>query len=225
MGTGTINSGRLNVFSSDGCPERPRILGPDGSRIEFESRTSPLRRRRIPLEAKQEQVLQELLLTSRERFVRVAYGILQNQEDAEDAVQDGFLCACRYFGSFEGRSAVTTWLTRIVMNAALMIRRKRKKTLLRSFHDLDREETAFVETMPDFRPNPESACAQAESLGFLNALLNKMDPPLRKAVSMTYYDELSASEASSALTIPMSAYKARLLRGKRFLQSRARRRA
>jgi RNA polymerase sigma-70 factor, ECF subfamily len=76
-------------------------------------------------EAQQDQTLQELFMTSRERFVRIAYRILQNKEDAEDAVQHAFLSACRCFRGFEGRSALTTWFTRIVINAALMVRRKR----------------------------------------------------------------------------------------------------
>jgi hypothetical protein len=80
-------------------------------------------------DALQRNTLQELFLTSRKRFVRIAYRILRNEEDAEDAVLDAFLSACRHLREFEGRSALTTWFTRIVMNAALMVRRKRKNAL------------------------------------------------------------------------------------------------
>jgi len=59
---------------------------------------------------------------------RVALRRLRNVEDAEDAVQDAFVSACRHFGKFEGRCALTTWLILIVMNAALMARRKRRNT-------------------------------------------------------------------------------------------------
>lgn len=173
--------------------------------------------------AKQEQLLQELFSISRKRLVRVAYRILQNQEDAEDAVQDAFLSASRHFANFEGRSAVATWFTRIVINAALMLRRKRKSTLVRSLHDLNGDDAFFVATIPDLQPNPELAYSRAESFAFLDALISEMNPLLRQAVKIAYYDELSSPKASSALAIPLSRYKARLFRGTRLLQNRARR--
>jgi DNA-directed RNA polymerase specialized sigma24 family protein len=83
--------------------------------------------------------------------------------------------------------------------------------------------TVFVETLQDVQPNPESACLQAESFELLDALLKKMNPLLGEAITMAYYDELSSSEASSALAIPVSTYKARLFRGRHLLQKRARR--
>ena len=54
-------------------------------------------------DALQQNILQELFLTSRKRFVRIAYRILENNEDAEDAVQDAFVSSCRHFAKFEGR--------------------------------------------------------------------------------------------------------------------------
>jgi RNA polymerase sigma-70 factor (ECF subfamily) len=116
-------------------------------------------------------------------------------------VQDAFLSASRHFANFEGRAAATTWLTRIVINAALMMRRKRKNTFIRALHDLDRNEADYLEIIPDFHPNPEMASSRAESVALLDGLINEMNPLLRQAVKSAYYDELSSSEASSALEI------------------------
>jgi len=69
------------------------------------------------------EAIQEMFVAGRPRFVGLACSILRNKEDAEDAVQDAFVSACRHLRTFEGRSAFTTWFTRIVLNAALMIRR------------------------------------------------------------------------------------------------------
>jgi DNA-directed RNA polymerase specialized sigma24 family protein len=104
-----------------------------------------------------------------------------------------------------------------------MIRRKRKNEVLRSFRDLGTDDAVLVDTIPDIRPSPELACSQNESSAFLDALLNKIKPRFREAVRMAYYDELSAPEASSALGIPVTTYKARLLRGRLLLQAEARR--
>jgi RNA polymerase sigma-70 factor (ECF subfamily) len=167
--------------------------------------------RRSRTKAKQEQVLHELFSNSRERFMGVAYSILQNQHDAEDAVQNAFPSATRYFGNFEGRSAVGTWLTRIVINAALMLRRKRKNSFVRSLHDLNRDEAVFVETISDLQPNPELAYSRAESFAFLDAQIDEMNPLLGQSVRAAYYEEMSMAEGSSALGIPIARFKARLL--------------
>ena len=167
----------------------------------------------------QQNILQELFLKSRKRFVRIAYRILENNEDAEDAVQDAFVSACRHFGKFEGRSALTTWLTRIVMNAALMFRRKRKNTRC-FFHEMDAAMSPFAETIPDAHLNPELAYSRAESHEILKAHLQRLNPLIREAVVVTYYDELSVTEASSSVGVPLGTYKARLFRGRRLLQER-----
>jgi RNA polymerase sigma-70 factor, ECF subfamily len=169
----------------------------------------------------QPNILQELFLTSRERFIRIAYRILRNREDAEDAVQDAFLSACRHLREFEGRSALTTWFTRIVMNAALMVRRKRKNAAAPAPHETDAAMASFVETVPDTQPNPELAYSRTESYEILEVHLKELNPLLRDAVMKTYYDELSLSEASSAVGVPPATYKARLFRGRRLLQQRA----
>jgi RNA polymerase sigma-70 factor (ECF subfamily) len=172
-------------------------------------------------DALQQNILQELFLTSRKRFIQIAYRILGNRDDAEDAVQDAFLSACRHLREFEGRSALTTWFTRIVMNAALMVRRKRKNAAAWASHETDAAMSVFAETVADIQPNPELAYSKAESFKILETCLQELNPRLREAVSMTYYDELSGTEASVALGISLTTYKARLFRGRRLLQQRA----
>jgi RNA polymerase sigma-70 factor (ECF subfamily) len=244
--TGGIVSPRLTVASATGRHETARILNPDDPATEPASRfhspsdfsrmtetavvsyqfsTHRFKGRRTQPKAKHEKLLQELFSISRNRFLGVAYRILQNQEDAEDAVQDAFLSASRHLGDFEGRSTVKSWFTRIVVNAALMMRRKRKNTFVWPLSDCGGDDVDFVETIRDFRPNPELACSRAESLAIVDALINEMNPLLRQAVRSTYYDELSSSEASSALAIPLSTYKARLFRGTHLLRARARRKS
>ncbi len=208
----------MTTTSQSGRHKTSQLVNPKSSSYRFLRRQS--RPKAIP-----EQVLQEMFSISRDRFLGVAYCILKNQDDAEDAVQDAFLSASRHFANFEGRSAVTTWLTRIVKNASLMIRRKRKHSFVGSLSDVNGDDANYLETIPDFHPNPELACSRAESFAALDALINEMNPLLRQAVKSAYYDELSSPEASSALAIPLSTYKARLFRGTRVLQDRARRKS
>ena len=181
----------------------------------------PRRLARARAEARHEQTLQELFAADRDRFVRVAYGILKNKEDAEDAVQDAFVSACRYLWGFEGRSALKTWLTRIVMNAALMMRRKRKNITVAFISEFSGDDLLGSDRIPDVQPNPEQAYSRAESHELLKALLDHMNPLLREALTMTYYHELTTAEASSVLGIPLGTYKARVFRARRLLEERA----
>ena len=197
---------------------------PNGAtRRRTSKRSSSLKGRVAPTQADElrQNILQELFQTSHERFIRIAYRILRNREDSEDAVQDAFLSACRHLREFEGRSAFTTWFTRIVMNAALMMRRKRKTADRWASHETDPAMSSLTEIVPDTQPNPELAYSRAESFDILEAHLKRLNPRLRDAVVKTYYDELSVTEASSALGVPPGTIKARLFRGRRLLQQRA----
>src|SRR5208282_6002152 len=107
------------------------------------------RSERISRESHDWETIQELFQKARPRFVGLAYSILRNKEDAEDAVQDAMISAFRHLRGFEGRSALTTWFTRIVVNAALMIRRKRKPGRVESLPEAGTtEEISWVERIP-----------------------------------------------------------------------------
>jgi len=148
------------------------------------------------------EAVQEMFSASRPRFVALAYSVLRNKEDAEDAVQDAILSAYQHFRSFEGRSAVTTWFTRIVVNAALMIRRKRKPARIEAFPDSgDNDETSWIERIPAPQPDPEMVCAETETFRSIDELLREMSPVLRQAFTMAYYDELSIEEAGALLGV------------------------
>jgi RNA polymerase sigma-70 factor, ECF subfamily len=208
-----------SIGSTLGRYENSPIVIPDGRRAPSSHRP---RRARTRAPAAKDDVLQEVLLVSRKQLFRVAFRILKNEEDAEDAVQDAMISAFRHFGAFEHRAQITTWLTRIVVNAALMIHRKRKNAVLWSLQENVADDTAFADTIPDHQPSPESAYQRVESLASIDSVLREMNPLLRNAIKATYYDELSSAEASAALAVPISTFKARLFRGTHLLQKKLR---
>src|SRR5260221_13975293 len=73
-----------------------------------------------------EKAVETLFLPYQRPLFQTALRVLGNTEDAEDALQDGLLSADRNLRRFEGRSQFSAWLTRIVINAALMRRRSAK---------------------------------------------------------------------------------------------------
>ena len=168
--------------------------------------------------------LQDIFLASRPKFVGMAYSILRNREDAEDAVQDAVLSAYVHLRNFEGRSAFTTWFTRIVLNAALMTLRKRTNSRLDSLPESSSSgEISWTERIPTPQPDPEMVCAEGELFQLIDVLLGKMSPALRQSFTMTYYDEMSSREACTLLGLSIGTFKSRVHRARRQLMTLAQR--
>jgi RNA polymerase sigma-70 factor, ECF subfamily len=162
------------------------------------------------------EAFEEMFVAARPKFVAMAHGILRNREDAEDAVQNAFLSGYIHLRSFEGRSALRTWFTRIVLNAALMIQRKRKLSPIQPLpENSNSSEVNWTDNVPASEPDPEMVHAERETLERINGILGKMNPALRQAFTMTYYDELSGREACAVLGVSTGTFKARLFRAKR----------
>jgi len=184
----------------------PSRTASDGARKPAETREEVLRK----------EALEEIFEASRKKFLAMAYSILRNREDAEDAVQEAFLSAYRHVRGFEGRSALKTWLTRIVLNAALMMKRKRKASAVRPRSENGAShDDGWTENIPDSQPDPEMIHAERETLQFIDEKLGKLKPLLRQAFTLAYFDELSGSEACARLGVSAGIYKARLFRAKR----------
>lgn len=213
------------------CAERPSIgsahVGTKGSRglrkkVRPASHSSADRPFSTLIPARQEdhvwEAIQKMILASRPRFLRIAYAIVGNSEDAEDAVQDASLSAYVHSRTFEGRSALKTWFTRIVMNAALIIRRKRKNGLI---HDVPEscigDDTPWTERIPTSQPDPEMRFAKDEAFHLIDFVVEEMRPALRQAFQMFYYDEMSVEEAIALLGVKSGTFKSRVSRAKKHL--------
>jgi RNA polymerase sigma-70 factor, ECF subfamily len=158
---------------------------------------------------------EQMFQTCRKKFLWTANTILRNKEDAEDAVQNALISALRNLRNFEGRSALTTWFTRVVINAALMIRRKRQRSRFVQCPEFEStDQLQWMETVPASEPDPEMMYAKEESLRHINTILGTMKPILREAVELVYYREMSLREASEATGISAQALKARVYRAR-----------
>jgi len=153
----------------------------------------------------------------------MAYVVLRNREDAEDALQDALISAYKHLRSFEGRTALKTWFTRVVLNAALMIRRRRKSTHIEFVTESSSgDEFSKIARIADKRPSPEKQYAATETFEFAKALIDGLGPGLRQAFTMTYVDENRAKEAGAKLGVNMTTFKSRLFRARKELVDEAR---
>lgn len=124
------------------------------------------------------------LVTQRnnQRLFRTAWSILKNRAEAEDAVQSAYLHALAAIGDFEGRSSLSTWLTRIVINEALGRARTTRRRAARldadSIVDLDLYREKFMQgSMTADRP--DSALAREQVRRLLEAAVARLPQDFR----------------------------------------------
>ena len=162
----------------------------------------------------------ELLVQRHERkILSLAQRMTRNREDAEDVVQQSFQKAFVHLKNFEGDSLFSTWLTRIAINEALMLLRRRRGSREVPIAESNTEdETALPLDIPDAGPNPEDSCLQREQERILSAAVNELTPGMRKAIELRELGELSTGETAQIMGLSVGAVKARVFHGRRKLQ-------
>jgi RNA polymerase sigma-70 factor (ECF subfamily) len=171
------------------------------------------------------EALDALFARYKRQLYQTALRVLGNPEDAEDAVQDGLLSAYRNLKRFEGRSQFSTWLTRIVINAALMRRRSQKARPAVSLDEPPREdELPAAERFSDDGPTPEQAYEQREIREMIWQNLDALSPLLRTAFLLREVEGYSTGEAAKKLGVTENTLKARLWRARQQLAERLGRR-
>ena len=152
------------------------------------------------------------------RLLRTVRQITRNHEDAEDALQDAFMRAFVHLKSFNGRAQFATWLTRIALNSALMILRKRRHYPAVSI-DSGREDEAASWEIADRADDPERRLLKSETTEWVRKAIAELDPTPRVAMEFWNCEELSAREGARKLNISKAAFKSRLSRAKAELRS------
>lgn len=163
------------------------------------------------------------LVTQRnnQRLFRTAWSILKNHAEAEDAVQSAYLHAFAAIGDFEGRSSLSTWLTRIVVNEALGRARTSRRRAARldadSVVDLDlyREKLMQGSITAD---RPDGALAREQVRRMLEAAVARLPQDFRTVFVMREIEGMSVEETAQALDLVPATVKTRLLRARRRLQ-------
>jgi RNA polymerase sigma-70 factor (ECF subfamily) len=163
----------------------------------------------------------EQLITRHTAMIfRIAMHILASREDAEDITQDAFLRAFQNLSTFEERSRFSTWLTRIAVNSALMkLRVLRRSTTTSLDEELD-ESSALVDTVADWRPNPEQLYRQTELNEILLAGLASLPEGCRSVFLLRDVEGFSTADTAEMLKLSIGNVKSRLLRARLKLRAR-----
>ena len=163
----------------------------------------------------QRAAFEQLCGNSAQRILRTTFRITRNREDAEDAVQDAFLKAFTHLKDFDGRSSFSTWLTRIAINSALMILRKKRLGREISVDALsDQNESGIPWEVSDPKPGPESQYLQEEREQLLWKAISGLRPSIRKVVELQLSKDCAMRETAKTTGISVCAAKSRLFHAK-----------
>jgi len=164
--------------------------------------------------------VRHVLASNNQRLFRAAWSILKDRAEAEEAVQAAYVSAFSSMDRFEGRSSLSTWLTRIVVNEALgrlrSERRRRARLEAEGVPVLDtyRERLmAGSETAP-----PDAAVAREQLRRLLEHAIAQMPEIFRTVFVLREVEGLSVEATAEALDIPAATVKTRFLRARKRLQ-------
>jgi len=152
------------------------------------------------------------------RLYRLARATLRDESEAQDALQEAYLQAFRSIGQFRGEAALSTWLSRLVLNECFGRRRRsdRRDGVVRIVSsDTDsRVDTVAGETVD----LPDRVVDRAQMLGILESKLDELPEQFRTVFVLRSVEELSVEETVAALSIPEATVRSRHFRAKGLLR-------
>jgi RNA polymerase sigma-70 factor, ECF subfamily len=156
------------------------------------------------------EALAPLVERHHRRLFRIAFGFLRNADDAEDAVQETFVKLIERAGSWDGRSEVAPWLTRILVNQSIDLYRKlhRRRARFTPMEDGRGVELPLV----DAAPSPE---ARAHGVGLgerMRAALTALGERQRAVLVLRHAEGMSLEEIAAALDLRLGTVKSTLHR-------------
>jgi len=161
------------------------------------------------------------MATYADRVFRLAYGVTRNEADAQEVVQDVFVTIFRKSASFEGRSALASWIYRITMNAALNKRRGKRSEIETSL-DADLPtyrsdghragERAYL--VADWSQTPEAEVLSGESRAVLTRAIEGLPDHYRAVLILRDVEGLSNEEVAAAVGDTVPSVKSRLHRAR-----------
>ncbi len=164
------------------------------------------------------QAFEKLVFRHKQRVLAVAQRITNNREDAEDVAQESFHKAFVHLDAFQEKSRFSTWLTRIAMNEAFMLLRRRRGGVEVLPENPDDGMKSSSEAFVDQRPDPEESCWRRERTELLTEAINRLGPAIRTAILLRDIEERSVKETAQILGTSITAVKARVFQARRKLR-------
>ncbi|MGJ5130855.1 RNA polymerase sigma factor [Bradyrhizobium oligotrophicum] len=167
--------------------------------------------------ARDETAIRAILQANNRRLFRIARGILRNDSEAEDVVQETYVRALTHLDAFRGQSSLSTWLVRIAMNEAMGRLRGRRPALQL---DAERENKPRAEVIqfPATSSDPEKSVAQRQIQAVVERAIDELSEPFRLVFIARVIEEMSIDETADLLGLKPETVKTRLHRARGMLR-------
>ncbi|MGJ4880809.1 MULTISPECIES: RNA polymerase sigma factor [unclassified Bradyrhizobium] len=167
--------------------------------------------------ARDEAAIRAILQANNRRLFRIARGILRNDSEAEDVVQETYVRALTHLDAFRGQSSLSTWLVRIAMNEAMGRLRGRRPALQL---DAERENKPRAEVIqfPATSSDPEKSVAQRQIQAVVERAIDDLSEPFRLVFIARVIEEMSIDETADLLGLKPETVKTRLHRARGMLR-------
>src|SRR6202789_2210726 len=156
------------------------------------------------------QAYAELCRRHSKQILRTILRITRDVADAEDTLQETLLKGYVHIGKFEGRSAFSSWLTRIAVNSALMLLRKKRSQPVFSFESGSEMDDFKLPEPAETSHNPEESCILSALENECVRAIRHLSPTLQVVVQIRYREDASVAQIAKMLDISESAVKSRL---------------
>jgi RNA polymerase sigma-70 factor (ECF subfamily) len=167
--------------------------------------------------ARDEAAIRTLMRRYNQRLYRLARSVLRDDAEAEDALQQAYVHAFTRLGTFRGDASFSTWLSRIVLNEAIGLLRRRRRPAELSAPET---ETAMVAEIIHFpaSPDPERSLAQRQINTLLEQAVDALPDAFRTVLVARVIEEMSIEETAELLGLKPETVKTRLHRARRLVR-------
>lgn len=164
--------------------------------------------------------VRRIIKAHNQRLYRLVRAVLRSNADAEDVLQEAYLRAFASLDGFHGEASLSTWLSRIALNAALMRLRaqKRLKRATVSAGPLDAEIIPFP--LASSTDDPERIMAQRQLLRLVEEATDALPEAFRLVFVARVIEGLSVEETAALLDLPPATVKTRLHRARKLIRAR-----
>lgn len=166
--------------------------------------------------AREETAVRAIMQANNRRLFRLARGVLRNDAEAEDVVQDTYVRAFTHLEQFRGDSSLSTWLSRITMNAALgRLRRQRPGVELSA---LEKSEAQIIPFPLASQDDPEKSMAQREIQHVVEHAIDELPEAFRIVFITRVIEGMNVEESAELLGLKPETVKTRLHRARNLLR-------
>lgn len=169
--------------------------------------------------ARDEAAVRAIMQANNRRLFRLARGILRNDAEAEDVVQDTYVRAFTHLEQFRGDSSLSTWLSRIAMNEALGLLRRQRPGVEWSTLEQSASQAQVIPFPLASPDDPEKSMAQREIQHVVEHAIDELPEPFRLVFITRVIEGMNVEETADILGLKPETVKTRLYRARNLLRN------